>query len=211
LKLNKATTFAGVITLSNIASADIVSYVSESSMINPVTNHANFNALVDDQSLENYQEDGLSFDVNRNYFSWNAPGFDGSEMFYASTGSLELVDITLADGTDFSDIDMQISSGWSPDDLGSVYLWVQAFNDGNLVEEFDINSSTGDYVGFVGGGYDQIRIGSYATAEIRDLHDESQRNAIAIDNVRAGTFVPSPSGLITTSVGLLFVAGRRRR
>ena len=43
--------------------------------------------------------------ANRTYFSWEAPGFDGSEMFYANTGSLELVNISLSSGADFNDLD----------------------------------------------------------------------------------------------------------
>lgn len=199
-------TIAAIVGASN---AGIATYTSDSTMIGDVTNSADFNGLVDEQSLDGYQEGGLEVSVSRDYYSWNAPGLDGSEMFYASTGALELVDISLVSGEDFSDIDMQISSGWSPIEVGTMYLWVQLYDGESLVSEFDIDATTGEYVGFIGGGFDLIRIGSYASSEIRDSHDENARNAIAIDNISVGTFVPAPGSLALGFVGL--VAMRRRR
>lgn len=197
-------------TLNMSASAGIFTFGGENSMIGDVTNAANFNSLTPGQSLMGYEEDGLRVSVNRTYFSWEAPGFDGSEMFYANTGSLGLVDISLSSGADFNDLDMQISSGWTPDLVGTVYLWLQLYDDGNLVAEFDLDTDAGNYIGIAGGGFDQLLIGSYANAEIRDSHTPNARNAIAIDNISAGTFVPAP-----TTSGLLLLGGiasiRRRR
>lgn len=192
------------------ANAGIDSYISSGTMIVDSTNSANFNGLTTGQSLLGYEEDGLRVSVNRAYFSWDAPGLDGSEMFYPSTGALELVDISLSSAADFQDLDMQIASGWTPNEIGSVYAWVQLYDDGSLVQEFDLDFAAGSYVGFVGGGFDQILIGSYATSELRDGHNPSERNAIAIDNIRAGTFVPTPGTGVLLSMGLLFGARRAR-
>ncbi len=190
------------------AAADISTYTSDSTMIGGVTNSANFNGLVDEQSLDGYQEDGIEVSVSRDYYSWNAPGLDGSEMFYANTGALEMIDISLVSGEDFTDVDMQISTGWSPLNIGTMYIWVQFYSDGSLVSEMDIDAITGEYVGFVGGGYDLMRIGSYASAEIRDSHNEFARNAIAIDNLSVGTVVPAPGSL---ALGMIGLVGMRRR
>jgi len=192
-----------------ITSASISTYTSGASMIGGLTNHADFNSLVESQSLLNYQEDGLQISTHRNHFSWNAPGLDGSEMFYADTGSLELIDITLVSGNNFGDIDMQISSGFTPTAVGTMYLWAQLYDDGGLVAEFDIDAQSGEYVGFVGGGYDQVLIGSYASAGIRDSHDATERNAIAIDNLSAGTVVPAPGTLLLPAMAMIGI--RRRR
>ncbi len=190
------------------ALASISTYTSDTSLIGGLTNFADFNSLNNFQSLLNYQEDGLQISAHRDYFSWNAPGFDGSEMFYAGTGSLELIDITLVSGDNFGDVDMQISSGWSPIVTGTMYLWAQLYDDGNLVGEFDIDAQSGDYVGFAGGGYDQILIGSYVTADVRDSHDPIARNAIALDNISAGTVVPAPATLLVPAMAMI---GMRRR
>jgi hypothetical protein len=193
------------------ALASITTYSSGTSMIDDVTNFANFNGLVSEQSLLNYQEDGLEVSTDRNYFSWNAPGLDGSEMFYANTGALELIDVSLANGQDFADLEMQISSGWSPISIGTMYLWIQVYNNNVLVNEYDIDATTGEYIGLIGGGYDQISIGSYASAAVRDSHDESQRNAIAIDNIRVGTYVvPAPGTLLISGIGLIGLRRQRR-
>jgi len=197
---------AAALTCSTLAS--VSTYTSDISMIGDITNAANFNELEHQQSLSGYQEDGLELNSDRDYFSWDAPGLDGSEMFYANTGELGLIDISLVDGSDFTDIDMQISSGWSPAEIGTMYLWVQLYSDGDIVGEFDIDATTGDYIGLVGGGFDQISIGSYGSAAIRDSHNESARNAIAIDNISVGTYVPTPGTLMIAGCGLI---GLRRR
>jgi len=189
------------------ASASISTYTSDISQIGSETNYADFNELVVEQSLLGYQEDGLQVSSHRDYFSWDAPGLDGSEMYYANTGALELIEISKVDGSDFNDMDMQLSSGWSPNGPGTMYLWMQVYSDGGLVAEFNLDVLTGDYVGLTGGGYDTVMIGSYVSAEVRDLHDADQWNAIAIDNLRAGT-VPAPGTLL---IPALAAAGLRRR
>ncbi len=213
--LNSLTTKATLVALTSSAIASttlagISNYIDDVSRIEDPTNHANFNSLVNEQSLQDYTEDGLYLNVNRSYFSWNVPGLDGSEMYYASTGALDLIDISLVSGDDFTDIDMQIGSGWTQESIGDMYLWVQLYDNGSLVEELDIDMTSGDYLALVGGGFDQIRIGSYVSSAVRDSHDSSERNAIAIDNISHGTYVPvpAPSTLAISSVALL---GLRRR
>jgi hypothetical protein len=200
---------AGLLVATTAASAGITTYVSTGSMLVNVTNSANFNALTPGQSLMGYEENGLRLSVNRTYFSWDPPGLDGSEMFYSNTGALELVDITLSSGDDFQDVDMQIASGWSPNEIGDVYIWAQLYDDGSLVGEFNIDLLAGSYLGFMGGGFDQILIGSYVTADIRDARNPSERNAIAIDNLSVGTFVPAPASSMFIAIGVL--AGVRRK
>jgi len=201
----------GTLTLAIVscgAVGDVSTYTSDISLNGGESNYASFNGLAEDQSLTGYQEDGLEVSVNRDYFSWNAPGFDGSEMFYANTGSFELVSISLVNGEDFGDMEMQVSSGWSPVGLGTMYLWIQLYSDGGLVSEIDLDATTGEYVGLVGGGFDQVLIGSFATGGLRDEHNTSNRNAIALDNIRVGTVVPAPGTLAVAALGLI---GLRRR
>lgn len=194
--------------LSSMSLAGISTYASDISLIGDITNHANFNGLINDQSLANYQEDGLELDSSRSYYSWDAPGLDGSEMYYASTGSLEQISISLVEGNDFTDMEMQVGSGWSPISIGTMYLWIQLFDNGQLVSEIDLDATTGQFIGLVGGGFDEILIGAYASAGLRDGHNPSERNAIAIDNISVGTVVPAPSVLAVAGMGLM---GLRRR
>ncbi|MBL4809197.1 MAG: hypothetical protein JKY43_03955 [Phycisphaerales bacterium] len=191
------------------ALASISTYTSNTSMIGGLTNYADFNNLNNFQSLLNYQEDGLQISADRDYFSWNPPGLDGSEMFYAGTGALELINITLVNGDNFNDIDMQISSGWSPSAIDTVYLWAQLYNNGTLINEFNINAQSGEYVGFTGGGFDQILIGSYASEQIRDSRNPNARNALALDNISAGTVVPAPATLLLPALAMIGIRPRR--
>lgn len=193
-----------------IAQSEISTSVSQASLIVDVTNAADFNTLTPGQSLLGYEEDGIRVSMNRNYYSWDAPGLDGSEMFYASTGSLEQTDITLTSGENFSDIEMQISSGWTPNSIGTVYLWVQLIDEGSIVFESNIDIQSGDYLGFVGGGYDQILIGSYASAAVRDSRNPTARNSIAIDNISVGTLVPAPGAFSLLVIGGMISMSRRR-
>lgn len=193
---------------SSISLAGISTYASDISQITDITNHANFNSLVNDQSLANYQEDGLVLDTSRNYFSWNAPGLDGSEMYYASTGTLEQVSISLEEGMDFTDMEMQLSSGFSPQSIGTMYLWIQLFDNGQLVGDINLDATTGQYIGLVGGGFDNILIGAYQSAQDRDANDPNARNAVAIDNISVGTAIPAPGTLALSGIALM---GLRRR
>jgi len=192
------------------AGAGVTASTSASSLIVDATNAALFNDLTDGQSLLGYEEDGVRVSVNRTYYNWDVPGLDSSGMFYPNTGSLELVDISRSSGADFQDLDMQIASGWSPESIGTVFVWVQLYNDGSLVQEFDIDMLAGSYLGFAGGGFDQVLIGSYVNAERRDLHNPFERNAIAIDNLRLGTLVPAPASTAMLGLGLLMGTRRRR-
>ncbi len=205
-----AASVAAVGLTAGLAQSEISTSVSQASLIVDVTNAADFNTMTPGQSLLGYEEDGIRVSMNRNYFSWDAPGLDGSEMFYASTGSLELTDITLATGENFSDIDMQISSGWTPNSIGTVYLWVQLIDEGSIVFESNSDIQSGDYLGFVGGGYDQILIGSYANAAVRDSRNPTARNSIAIDNISVGTLVPAPGAFSLLVIGGIVSMSRRR-
>ena len=89
-----------------------------------------------------------------------------------------------------------------------MYLWIQLYSDGGLVSEIDLDATTGEYVGITGGGFDQVLIGSYASSELRDEHNASNRNAIALDNIRVGTVIPAPGTLAISALGLI---GLRRR
>lgn len=201
---------SGIGVFSQQAIGEIATYMNDSSEMGSVTNFASFNRLIDGQSLLNYQEDGLVVSVDRDYFYWNAPGMNGSDIFYAGTGSLELVEITKVSGENFDDLDMQISSGWTASQVGTVYLWIQLYDDGDLVFEGDLNSVSGKYVGIQGGGFDRVLIGSYVNAGVRDGHDPFARNAIAIDNLSAGTRVPTPGGVALLGLGGMIGCRRRR-
>ena len=210
MNIQYTTAALAALAFSTGALAGLPVYTNSFSLIQDDTHNANFNALVQQQSLVDYQEDGLNVNVDRDYFSWDAPGFDGSEMYYASTGSLSRYEITLADGGNLNDFEMQVSSGWQSES-STVYLWIEVFQNDDSVGSFDVDTTYGQYVGIQGINFDTVRIGAYATAELRDAHNESERNALALDNLSVGTYVPVPTpGTLAISATALFGLRRRR-
>lgn len=193
-----------------IASADVVSYIADDSMVTATTNSAQFEGIPDEQSLANYAEGGFDVSVNAISYEWDVPGMDNSGHYYPSTGALALVSISLTNGGAFDTLDMQVASGWNLDIGGPVYLWAQAYSMNTLVAEFDIDSTNGQYVGFTGGGFDTILIGAYVNDEVRDQHNPLNRNTIVIDNLSAGQLVPAPGALAMLGFGSTLIARRRR-
>lgn len=208
-----ASLLAAVATMTTSAAfgSSVSSHVAEGSLISPAENWARFDSLQTEDDLSGYTEDGIALDVTGIQYDWSAPGLDSSGFYYASAGVFSLVEVSLVSGDDFGAMDMQIGSGWNQNAGTTMYLWAQVYNDGSLVDEFDINAMVGSHVGFSGGDFDMIRIGAYASAGLRDAHNEQNRNAIGIDNVRVGNLVPAPSGIALGGVAIVLGGTRRRR
>lgn len=195
---------------SGLAHADVTAFLGENTLIGPKTNLAEFEGIPDESSLMGYSEDGLSVSVDASAYNWNAPGLDGSGVFYANTGTRSLIDISLMSGEDFGAMDLQFSTGWDANNPTTVYLWVQVWNDGQMVQELDINGVSGQFLALAGDDFDLVRIGSYQSSSERDEHLESNKNAIVVDNISVGTLVPTPGAAGLLAVGGL-AASRRRR
>jgi len=179
---------------------------------------ARFEGLDDGDALANYTEDGIRVSVDAPAFQWDAPGMDGSGVYYADTGVRSLVEVSLDDFSSFSAIEMQISSGWNSNQIGPEYLWVQVFSDGGktLATEIDLDLISGGVLSLASADISSVRIGSYVNAQRRDAHDEFFKNAIVLDNIRVSTLVgtealPAPGTLALGAMGGLCVARRRRR
>jgi hypothetical protein len=140
--------------------------------------------------VNNLDEAGMNFrgvnnkDVPDEFWGYPFPGGDGTPSLYFNGGDTDVLGITRLDGADFDTIEMQVGAGWGGP---TVYLWVQAFEDGVQVASFDHDAQYGDYIGVTGGGFDELRIGGYNTAEDRNLHQETTYQALAVDNVSTGT------------------------
>jgi len=174
---------------------------------------ATFDELAEGDDLLGYAEQGISVSVDATAFQWGAPGMGGSNIYYADTGTLSRVAISLESGDAFSNIEMQIASGWNIGTPGAEYLWVQVFDEKELLLELDVDLISGGMLSLAGDqSFNTILIGAYATAEIRDEHDPLARNAIALDNIRvnATAGVPAPSTLALGAFGLAACSRRRR-
>lgn len=152
-----------------------------------------------------YEEAGLRLsldDIQGGGF--NPTGFDGTGFYYPSGGGFDLINVTRTDGAALGALEMNVSSGLG---AGSTnFMWIQAWSEGSIVAEFDIDVAQGTLIG-VAGTFDEVRLGSYFSVAQRDAHDTTNLNVLALDNVAFGS-VPAPGTLVVLVVA---VGARRRR
>lgn len=199
--------FAVAIAITAAASGDVL-YHEGDSEIGVLLGDATFDGMETGDPLQNYQEDGLTIDVDDVHFDFNPPGFppEWDGFYYPNAGVGEQIKVTRTDGGDFNVVELNVSNGWGNGQF--TYLWIQAFLDGDLLADFDADvSPSGKLVG-VTGNFDELRIASYLDAATRDAHNPAELNAIAIDNVAYG-LVPEPASLALLALGGIVLLRRR--
>jgi len=126
---------------------------------------------------------------------------DGDFGWYPNGGDFGYTRITLAGGADFSDVGLLYASGF-----GESTTFYELYNNALLVLAGSLpgtpNGSRGaNYLGFSGGGFDEIRI-----------YDRNAccgtMNTAAIDAIETAGAVPEPASLLL--FGAAAVAGARR-
>jgi hypothetical protein len=155
------------------------------------------------------QINGDGNDIWTLYSTW---GPQGSRSWYPNGGDNGYTRITMADGSEFGDIGFLRGSGNS----SHVALIYQLFNNGALVaSSFTSHTWTAQYLGFSGGGFDEIRLqdsSSFAATVGNGTH-----NALALDSIEVRQ---SPQGvpdggytlaLMGCALTGLSMAGKRRK
>ena len=204
-KLKIATLLAAALTLNAVALAT-VTFHQDSTEIASLLGDATFDDMVTYDPLQNYQEDGLTLDVDDFAFVFTPPGFDPAwgPPYYPNGGADDDVVITRTDGGDFEVLEMNISHGFAGTDI---YAWARAYLGGGMEAEFDLDIQGGTLIGFTG-VFDELRISTYADAATRDLHIPDSFQAIALDNVAFG-YIPEPASLALVGLGVLLLSRRR--
>lgn len=152
-----------------------------------------------------------------------SPGFEGNRSWY-SGGDNGYTSIQLENGSDFQSVGFLRGTGWVspvPDSmLSSVYF--ELWNDGIRVQSGRLGPDNylAKYIGFSGGGFDEIRIRDSRDLLVSGFGDGSSwlggnngdtTNALAIDSIEVGRAIPEPPTSAMLGIGVLALAALRRR
>ena len=151
------------------------------------------------------------------------PGFEGSKSWYANGGDYGYTSIKMADGSDFQRVGFLRGSGMV-DETAVRYVYFELWEGSQKVQSGVLGSFgyRSSYIGFSGGGFNEIRIGDYGYSNIDHFGNGDPwqlggngagsltYNALAIDSIEVAA-VPEPGTLVQLVLGLTFVAGLKMR
>lgn len=157
-----------------------------------------------------YVEDEIKVDqINgeaNDIVSLGFSGFEGSGSWYPNGGDYGYTKITRANGSDFVNIGLLRDSGFGSSQTTYVY---QLLKGGASILSGTLFGTTNfaEYLGFSGGGFDEVRLGNYLGNDPNQTL--SGYNALAIDSIElSGSNVqpiPTPAllpGLIGLGLGM---------
>jgi hypothetical protein len=136
---------------------------------------------------------------------------DGLRSWYPSGGDEGYTRITRADGSDFFNVGFMRGSGQPGFDAPGVgSLLYQLYNNGGLVLSGAVpHTQLGQYLGFSGGGFDEIRVRDGQVAVVTSFYDGT-RNALALDAIELSAPEPCSASLLTTAILSLLLNQWRR-
>lgn len=138
-------------------------------------------------------------------------GFVGERSWYANGGDSGYTKITMADGSNFSDVSIMTGNGWSS--ANSVYLNYSLWDNGvEVLSGSSLQNLLAYSVSFLGGGFDMILLSATYGSANGVLSGAYQ--ALAIDQIKTGvSAVPLPAALplMLSGLGMLGFVSRGRK
>lgn len=133
---------------------------------------------------------------------------EGERAWYPNGGDFGYTRITLVGGADFSSVGFRTGSGLLLAE--DIWRYYELWDDSALVLSgiYPATALTAGYLGFSGGGFDEIRIRDSAVDNAAFL--DGNLNAFAVDSIETAA-VPEPGTLLLIGTGLLGLARLRRR
>lgn len=166
------------------AFADDVEFYLGRSQIVRLDGEARFDDAPYMRRWPTYHEGGLDIHLDDDIWHHSPSiGLPDLPLYFANGGHTDVIVITKSDGGAFDALEANVSNGWN--DPEHTWIWIQAWHDGELVGESDLDALTGETIGVMG-EFDEVRIGAYESALIRDQHNRANLNAIAMDDIRFG-------------------------
>ncbi len=163
----------------------------------------NYGSIYIEDGIKVEQVNGEPDDIWTTFTSWGA---EGQKAWYPNGGDSGFTKITRSDNSDFIDFGLLRGSGYISDaPITYVYALLQ---NGVIVFSGNLFSLTSGYLGFAGGGFNEVRLGAYYGNNPNQTLSGFQ--ALAIDSIELSGSpaqpVPTPvllPGLIGLGIGVL--------
>jgi hypothetical protein len=167
--------------------------------------YGNYGPTYTEDGITVTQVNGQTNDIWTTYTWWGA---QGSHAWYPNGGDFGYTSITMQGGGQLGNISFLAGSGFGG---GTHSVYYELALGGSVVQSGTLSQVSGDWLGFSGGGFDEVRLRDsyYPTYSLND----GQVNALAIDSIKVTAAVPEPEtyALMLAGLGVVGFVARRRR
>jgi hypothetical protein len=156
----------------------------------------------DDESLYHgsgdYHESGVNVryvHTDHGFGSYEYCNGNGTPSIYDFARD-DLIGLRRSDGQLFDAVEFMVGDGFISH-CSLSYVWIRALFDGVVVADYTIDLSRFEIIGFTGGQFDELRIGTYSFPQVRNRaakegNERARNQSLCLDNVRIGSITLGP-------------------